>query len=179
MTFANRIESRIITDFNMFFSLWNQSCCMWHLQREICECVIKNLLEYEVVRIRAVDGSFAIGRNMFHFFSLSIWYCQKDQFGTVKRDSLPALYAHIERETEKKSKTQRFSLKWIFRMKKSSKKKSLLCKASFYCYYIDIRLAIKNRSILSTKIFNEFIETIVLSDSQCLHKPKKERRNLA
>lgn len=49
------------------------------------------LLEYEVVRIRAVDGLFAIGRNMFHFFSLLIWYCQKDPFAIAEKDSLPAL----------------------------------------------------------------------------------------
>lgn len=39
--------------------------------------------------MRAVDGSFAIGRCMFHFFSSSIWYCQRDLFVIAKINSLP------------------------------------------------------------------------------------------
>lgn len=59
-------------------------------EEKALKCILfKNLLEYEVVRMRAVDGSFAIGRCMFHFFSSSIWYCQRDLFVIAKINSLP------------------------------------------------------------------------------------------
>lgn len=60
-------------------------------EEKALKCILfKNLLECEVVRMRAVDGSFAIGRCMFHFFSPSIWYCQRDLFVIAKINSLPA-----------------------------------------------------------------------------------------
>lgn len=63
---------------------------LWSQRKKALKCILfKNLLEYEVVRMRAVDGSFAIGRCMFHFFSSSIWYCQRDLFVIAKINSLP------------------------------------------------------------------------------------------
>lgn len=56
------------------------------------KCFIKNLLECEVVRMRAVDGPFAIGQNMFHFFSSLIRYCQKDPFVIAEKDSSPGFF---------------------------------------------------------------------------------------
>lgn len=72
--------------------------------------------------MRAADGSFAIGQNMFHFFSSLIWYCQKDLFVIVEKDSSPV---EIGDKNERKIKTmQLFSFHNEFtkreRMRKSS-----------------------------------------------------------
>lgn len=43
-------------------------------------------------------------------------------------------------------------------MEKSTEKESLLCEASFYCYYIDIRLAIKTAQFYQQKSLTNLLK---------------------
>lgn len=140
----------------------------------------KNLLEYEVVRMRAVDGSFAIGRNMFHFFSSSIWYCQKDLFVIAKKDSLP-VYSR-----ERKNGKWKKILAIIFQLLNEFQRKNKLNEKKHLRWIINTSIGMKHALYpFATRfllLFHRYrglvIKTVQFYQCVVIHKPYNSYNNL-